>query len=106
MINYSLMTYSEYKDPFKKLLELFFGEYSKNRNDPDMFKVAPLFFACRGIICIHPMFYSMEWMKGRGFEEESINKINENKKLMIKFVKNILDEEIIEYKKINKYLKN
>ncbi len=103
-INYSVMSYGDFRDPFKKLTELFFEEYFKKRKDIGMFKVSPLFFGFRGIVCIHPIFYSKEWMKSHGFNNNSINAIDENKKKIINFINNVLDEDEFKVGKINSYL--
>lgn len=103
-INYSVLSFGELRDPFKELVELFFKEYFNKRNDSEMFKVSPLFFAFRGLVCIHPMFYSQEWMRKHGFKEERINTINENKKKIINFINNVLNEDEFKIKKINTYL--
>jgi len=105
-INFSVMSFGDFRDPFKELLELFFKEYFKRMDDPGMFKVSPLFYAFRGLVCIHPIFYSQEWMKKHGFKEERINAINENKKKIINFINNVLNEDEFKIKKINTYLKD
>ncbi len=105
-INYSVMTYGEFKDPFKKLTELFFAQYFKKREDNEMLKVSPLFFAFRALVCIHPVFYSAEWLKNHDFKKESIEDLNNSKKKIINFAKNILNEEEFNVKKINSYLKD
>ena len=100
------MSFGEFKDPFKKLLESFFSEYFKKRDDPGMFEVAPLFFAFRALVCIHPVFYSPEWLKTRGFEEDRIRQLNDNKKKIINFMRNVLDEDEFKIDRINSYLKD
>lgn len=106
IINYSVLAFGEYKNPFKDLLELFFMEYFKKRDDPDMFKVSPLFYAFRALVCIHPLFYNAEWLKRHGFDEERIGLLNDSKRKMINFTKNILNEDEFNIKKVNSYLKD
>jgi len=103
-INYSMMSYGEFRDPFKKLTELLFQGYFKNRGDKELLKVAPLFYAFRALVCIHPVFYSAEWMKVHGFGKERIESLNDSKKKIINFARNILNEEEFDIKKINSYL--
>jgi hypothetical protein len=103
-INYSVMSYGDFRNPFKEMVEIFFKEYFEKRKDSDMFKASPLFFGFRGIVCIHPIFYSKEWMKSRGFKKDKIDKINQNKKRIINFIDNVLEEDKFEINKINKYL--
>ncbi len=105
-INYSILSFGEYKDPFKELLEIFYKEYSKRRKDPGMFRVSPLFFAFRALVCIHPVFYSKEWMRIHDFKEDRIESINESKRKIINFTKNVLDEDEFKIQKINSYLKD
>jgi len=106
IINYSVLTFGEFKDPFKELLELFFMEYFKKRNDPELFKVSPLFYAFRSLVCIHPLFYNANWLKKHGFSEERVKLLNESKRKIINFAKNILNEDEFNIKKINSYLKD
>jgi len=105
-INYSIMAYGEFRDPFKELVEIFFKEYFDKRDDPDIFKVAPLFYAFRALVCIHPIFYSPEWLKKHGFDEERIVLLNESKRKTINFIKNMLNEDEFDVKKINSYIKD
>jgi len=106
LINYSVMSFGEFKNPFKELLELFYMEYFKRRNDQEMLKVSPLFLAYRSLVCIHPLFYSEEWMRRHGFSDERIELINEGKRKIINFAKNVLDEDEFRIQKINSYLKD
>jgi len=106
IINYSLLAFGEYKSPFKDLLELFFMEYFKKRNDPKLFKVSSLFLAFRSLVCIHPLFYNAEWLQNHGFNEEKIQLLSDSKRKMINFIKNILNEDEFNIKKINSYLKD
>jgi len=105
-INYSVLAFGEFRDPFKELLELFFMEYFKKRNDPEMFKVSPLFYAFRALVCIHPLFYNAEWLRRHGFNEERIQSLSESKRKIINFMKNILNEDEFNIKKVNSYLKD
>jgi len=105
-INYSVMSYGDFRDPFKKLTEIFFEEYFKHRNDKEMFEVSPLFFAFRAIVCIHPIFYSREWMRSRGFNEDRVKMADDSKKKIINFMRNVLEEKEFQVNKINSYLKD
>jgi len=106
LINYSVLQFGEFKDPFKNLLESFFTEYFKKRDDPEMFKVSPLFYAFRALVCTHPLFYNAEWLRKHGFDEERIQLLSESKRKIINFIKNILNEDEFNIKKINSYLKD
>jgi len=105
-INYSVMSYGNFRDPFKRLTETFFKEYFKHRKDDEMFEVSPLFFAFRAIVCIHPVFYSKEWMKSHGFSQDRVEMADESKKKIINYMRNILDEKEFDVKNINSYLKD
>lgn len=105
-INYSVMSYGDFREPFKRLTELFFEQYAKKREDREMFEVAPLFFGFRALVCIHPVFYSAEWMKNRGFKKERIELLNDSKGKIINFANNVLDEKEFDIKKIDSYLSN
>lgn len=105
-INYSVMSYGDFRDPFKKLTEIFFEEYFKMIDNKEMFEVSPLFFAFRAIVCIHPVFYSREWMKSHGFSDKMVEGADESKRKIINFMRNILDEKEFEIEKINTYLKD
>jgi len=104
IINYSVLTYGDFRDPFKKLWEILFEEYPRCMNDKEMFKVAPLFFVFAALVCIHPVFYSAQWMKRHGFSEESIERIDENKKKMVNFAKSVAMEDEFDINKISSYL--
>jgi len=104
IINYSVLAFGEFKDPFKELLELFYMEYFKKRNDPELFKVSPLFYAFRALVCIHPSFYNAEWLRNHGFNQERIQVLSESKRKVINLIKNILNEDEFNIKKINSYL--
>jgi aminoglycoside phosphotransferase (APT) family kinase protein len=105
-INYSVMAFGEYKDPFKQLLESFFEEYFKKREDPGMFEVSPLFLGFRALVCIHPVFYSRKWIRKHGFPEERVELLNESKRKIINFINNVLEEDEFNIKRINAYLKD
>jgi len=104
-INYSVMSYGDFKDPFKKLFEAFFSRYFEKREDEEMFKVAPFFYAFRAIVCIHPVFYSPDWLRKHGFEEEMVERLNDSKRKIVNFTLNILQEEEFNPRKINTYLR-
>jgi aminoglycoside phosphotransferase family enzyme len=100
------MAFGEYKDPFKQLLELFFEEYFEKREDPGMFEVSPLFLAFRALVCIHPVFYSQEWVRKHGFLEERVESLDESKRKIINFINNVLEEDEFDIERINAYLKD
>lgn len=74
-----------FKGPFKELFELFWENYIKKTNDKEIQKFAPLFFAFRGVVVAHPIFYSKQTA--------------ETKKKIFSFVKNTLNNGF-DYKKV------
>lgn len=103
LINYSIMSYQKYQSPFKDAVELFLNTYLEKTKDLEMLLVAPFFMSFISIVCVHPLFYSAEWLKKQGFSDQQINKLNDSKKLMIKFNKNVLNASQFEYKNVEQY---
>jgi hypothetical protein len=56
-IFFSVWHYGEYKKPFSDLLEIFFERYFKKTKDEEMFKVMAPFYAFRGLVVAHPLYY-------------------------------------------------
>ena len=59
-INYiwqAIDTTGSFQGPFKKLYDAFWGNYLKKTRDKTVEKLAPLFFAFRGAVVAHPVFY-------------------------------------------------
>jgi thiamine kinase-like enzyme len=93
-INYiwfALMHKDNFFGPFKKLFEIFWKNYIRKTGDIEINKIAPLFFAFRGVVVAHPIFYK--------------NQTDETRKKIFNFINKVLDEEKFDYKKINSYIK-
>jgi hypothetical protein len=75
---------------YREALDLFFDEYIRLTGDEEIVEVVAPFFAFRGVVVANPVFYP----------ELS----PEHRDILFRFVRNILDAERFEYKKIHKYL--
>jgi adenylylsulfate kinase-like enzyme/HD superfamily phosphodiesterase len=103
ILYYSILTYGDIRDPFKEMFEVFMERYLEKTGDYEMFEVAPHFISFILIVAMHPLFYSSEWMKKQKFSDDSINKIDERKKLLVTFCKNLLNDSKFDYKNVSKY---
>ncbi|MBW2984175.1 hypothetical protein KY361_03615 [Candidatus Woesearchaeota archaeon] len=88
---YALMHKGNFSGPFKELFEIFWDTYISKTKDYGVNKIAPLFFAFRGVVVAHPTFY-------KGQSDNTRSKI-------FNFINAVLDEEEFDYKKINHYLR-
>jgi len=94
-INYmffSLQAYNEFKDPFKKLFELFWENYLDKTGDEEILEVVQPFYAWRGLVIASPIWYP--------------NLSDKIRKKIFAFIKNVLEKEIFNLKTINSCLKN
>lgn len=92
-INYiwfSIMQNGDFSGNFKDLFEAFWDSYIKKTRDPKINKIAPLFFAFRGVVVSHPLFYK--------------NQSNNCRRKIFNFVVNLLEERKFDIRKINSYL--
>jgi len=87
---YALMQRGSFKGPFRELFGLFWENYLRKTKDFELLKVAPLFFAFRGVVIAHPVFYP----------DHSV----ETRRRIFEFIKNVLDEERFDYTKVDHYL--
>lgn len=93
-INYiwfSIMQNGDFSGNFKKLFLSLWNDYLQKTKDYEINYIAPLFFAFRGVVIAHPLFY----------KEQS----NDCRRKIFKFVVNILREKKFDAKKINSYIK-
>ena len=93
-INYiwlALRHKNNFSGPFKELFEIFWRNYLKKTRDNEINKIVPIFFAFRGLVVAHPLFYK--------------NQTNKTRKQIFNFINNILDGKVFNYKKINSYIK-
>jgi thiamine kinase-like enzyme len=94
-INYlffSIRHYGEYKDPFKILFNEFFSRYLEKSKDNDILKVLQPFYAFRGLVVCHPLYYP-------DLKKEKRRKI-------INFIQKVLETEKFEIDNVEKYFQN
>lgn len=87
---YGLQMTGKWEGPFKKMFDLFLENYLKKTKDRDILKVMAPFFAFRGIVVVHPIFYP-------GLSSEVRRKI-------LNFVNNVLEAEEFDPKQISSYI--
>ncbi|MEM2896210.1 MAG: aminoglycoside phosphotransferase family protein [Candidatus Bathyarchaeia archaeon] len=79
-INYiflSVWHYGEYRKPFSDLFEVFFERYIEKTNDEEIFKVMAPFYAFRGLVVAHPLYYpALDSFKRRKMMNFIINVLN------------------------------
>jgi aminoglycoside phosphotransferase family enzyme len=92
-INYiwfAVMQSGGFDGPFAKLFTAFWNNYFKKTRDRNIARTAGIFFAFRGVVVAHPVFYSMQ--------SDGV------RRKMIRFVNNVLKDSSFDPKKIKKYL--
>lgn len=91
-IFFSIWHYGEYKKPFSDLFETFFERYFEKTKDEEMLKVMAPFYAFRGLVIAHPLYYpALDSFKRR--------------KIM-NFIVNVLNSKEFDKSKIVSYLEN
>jgi aminoglycoside phosphotransferase (APT) family kinase protein len=90
-IFFSIKHHGDVRGPYIEGLNLFFEEYIKLTEDTKLNDVVAPFFAFRGAVVANPIFYP--------------ELTSEQRRLIFKFVHNVLDSERFELKKVNDYLK-
>jgi len=92
-INYlffSIWHYGEFREPFKQLFNEFITRYLNKTGDSEIFKILPLFYAFRGLVVAHPLYYP---------------DLEDNRRRMIlNFIFNVLEQEEFEIDNIEEYL--
>ena len=85
----ALRTKGKFEGIFRELFELFWDNYLRKTGDRQVNRVAPLFFAFRGTVVAHPLFYPEQsnavrkkifklirgWMKAGRFDYKKINSL-------------------------------
>lgn len=89
-IFFSIKNYGYVKGPYLEGINLFFEEYIKASGDKEINEVVAPFFAFRGAVVANPIFYP--------------ELTQEQRRLIFRFVHNVLDDEIFRLEKINDYL--
>lgn len=92
-INYlffSVWHHGGFVDPFRSLFNRFIGGYLKATGDEEILSVIAPFYAFRGLVVTHPLYYpEMEYTKRR---------------LMLSFIINVLNDERFDPSKVSEYL--
>jgi aminoglycoside phosphotransferase family enzyme len=92
-INYiwfAVMQTGQFDGPFAELFNIFWKNYVIKAKDRLIVRTAGVFFAFRGVVVAHPLFYSMQ--------SDSV------RRKMVRFVENVLDDKAFDPRKINEYL--
>ena len=87
---YSLYTGPRLSGDFEKLYRSLWDTYLDKTNDHEMLEVIAPFYVFRGLVIASP-----EWYPGHPLEV---------RQALFRFLENILEDEIFDYKNINKYL--
>lgn len=93
-INYiwfALMHIGKFGGPFRELFEIFWKNYMRKTKDKSVAKTAALFFAFRGMVVAHPVFYK--------------NQSNQVRRKIFNFINNALEDKVFDFRKINSYLR-
>lgn len=88
---YSLQKNNNFSGAFKELFALFWNNYIEKTHDTIVNRVAPLFFAFRGVVIAHPIFYPKQ--------------SNRVRIKIFNFVKNVLDANEFRIEDVNRYIK-
>lgn len=87
----SVWQLNDFRGPFEQLLHLFLREYLQLTGDTEILKVLPPFYAFRGLVVVHPIYYpDMEHVKRR---------------MIMNFIRNVLNADSFNPSSIRDYLK-
>jgi hypothetical protein len=75
---------------FKELFELFFDTYLEKTGDEELLEVIQPFFAFRGLVVASPVWYP--------------NISLDTRRKLFNFIRNVLDVDEFDYKRVEKYL--
>ncbi|MFH1710310.1 MAG: phosphotransferase [bacterium] len=93
-INYiwfAVMQSGAFEGPFAELFTAFWDNYFKKTKNRHILRTAGIYFAFRGVVVAHPVFYNLQ--------SDSV------RKKIMRFVDNVLSERAFDPDKINEYLK-
>ena len=90
-IFFSIKNFGAVKGPYLDGLRLFFERYKTLAGDDELFSVVAPFYAFRGAVVANPIFYP--------------ELTPDQRKLIFRFVNNVLEDERFEIDKINDYLR-
>jgi hypothetical protein len=89
-IFFSIRHYGSVKGPYFEGLKMFFEKYVALTGDDELYSVVAPFYAFRGAVVANPVFYP--------------DLTIEQRKLIFRFVNNVLDSNKFELERINEYL--
>lgn len=90
-IFFSVKHHGTVKGAYLEGLTRFFDEYVSRSGDEEIYSVVQLFYAFRGAVVANPAFYP--------------EVTDEKRKMIFRFIHNVLDSEKFELKRVNEYLK-
>lgn len=89
-IFFSVKNFGDVRGAYLEGLDLFFNEYVALTGDNEIYEVVAPFFAFRGVVVANPVFYP--------------ELTSEQRRLIFRFVNNVLDAGRFEPEKVNSYL--
>jgi len=89
-IFFSIWHYGEFRQPFQELYETFMDRYVDRTGDKELFKVIAPFYAFRGLVVIHPLYYP---------EMEA-----DKRRKILNFIHNVLEREQFNPRDVKSYL--
>ncbi len=91
-IFFSIKYHGIVKGPYLEALKLFYKDYVEQSGDKEIFSVVQLFYAFRGVVVANPVFYP--------------DLTSRQRKIIFRFISNVLDSETFEPEEVNRYLGN
>jgi hypothetical protein len=88
---YSIQFFGDVRNAYLEGLRMFFDAYAKASGDQELTEVCAPFFAFRGAVVANPVFYPKLTL--------------EQRKLIFRFVHNVLDDNYFRVEKVNDYLR-
>ncbi len=89
-IFYSIMYHNQVKGAYREALILFYDTYIEKTSDEEILSVVAPFYAFRGAVVAHPLFYPQLSL--------------EQRHLIFRFVRNVLRADAFDYREPNRYL--
>lgn len=90
-IFFSLLSSGDIRGAYREGLQLLYEEYIRISGDEEITAVAAPFYAFRGAVIANPVFYP--------------EVTNSQRRLIFRFVMNVLDDEVFDVEKVNDYLR-
>jgi aminoglycoside phosphotransferase family enzyme len=87
---YAIMTTKKFSGAFAEMFEEFYSTYMNLTGDTEIRQTLPLFFAFRGVVVAHPIFYH--------------DQTDQTRKKIFRFINNVLQYGHFDPKKIHQYI--